>query len=66
MFDQSIDYEQGLVNSPATGHMRPPMLFAQYAEAYAGPADVHDSETMTGRIYRFNDENCKEPIDPYP
>jgi len=50
----------------AYGQLRPPMLYAPTAPYYAGAATLYDSLDITGHLYRFDDEFCKHPIDPYP
>ncbi|MES2155908.1 MAG: hypothetical protein V4510_12305 [bacterium] len=58
------------VFTPATGHMRPPMLNAKLGDPYVGNRGGFDGFTddteVEGHMYRFNDDQCKEPIDPYP
>ncbi|MES2155108.1 MAG: hypothetical protein V4510_08235 [bacterium] len=55
---------------PATGHMRPPMLQSKMGDPYIGGRGGFDGFTddteVEGHLYRFNDDQCKAPIDPYP
>ncbi|MES2154981.1 MAG: hypothetical protein V4510_07585 [bacterium] len=48
------------------GHMRSPMLPAKYGEFFPGLGQYESHIDYDGRLIRFNDEWCKEPIDPYP
>ncbi len=48
------------------GHMRPPMLLSKMGDPYPGDGDLYSSGDVEGTLYRFADDQCKEPIDPYP
>ncbi|MES2154297.1 MAG: hypothetical protein V4510_04100 [bacterium] len=59
-------HNPGQTLGAAPGHMRPPMIDAKMGDPYLGTGEMWDATSYTGTVYRFNDEFCKEPIDPYP
>ncbi|MES2155115.1 MAG: hypothetical protein V4510_08270 [bacterium] len=48
------------------GHIRPPMLASALGDPYPGIGGIAGSGDVEGHLYRFNDDQCKQPIDPYP
>ncbi len=48
------------------GHVYSPMIEARQGSPYLGTGEISDGVDAQGTLHRFNDDQCKDPIDPWP